>query len=770
MVDRSLSIVVLYSEKNTKLLSQSVDSISSAIRAGDEVTIVELVDSTLRLPPRFKVIRGSDLAASIACVSSNHLCGKVVFFCAGAFVTRSHLDQIRNSPLIAEDVITGPRSAYLPGYQLARGQTYHGRSAMREFQSEWIKSHSGFFSSTPFLGIDGISFVKETLIRFASQLTKCCDLVDLSWSIATWASQNQLSLVVDDAQFLHSDAMSDYYLNLEYRNVNEGAGFHEYQKVAIFDNGQDRRWVPATGRLKTPVLSLSMIAKDEEHIISGALSSVSDLVEEIFVLDTGSSDLTRDMVRSHGGTVGEFEWCGDFGKARQLALESVDSDWVLVLDADEEFEFSFPEILSELSQKIGLQIGFMVNIKSVDNLDIATPIRHQMGRILRRVDARWEGNLHEMVLPKHALLPAYFSTLENGSISHFGYQPSRVDMQAKALRNVAISRDFVKSTNRSPESLVHLGRSLMMIQEIDEAAEILEDVIDSIATPLSWYPIVLRLLIQIELDRDNSQAAIDWHRQFKDRFPHRADQAAFEMTILISLGRTDEALSIFHPLPLSESYLGDQQFDKSKFLPMLIGHLYENERYSEALGIIIEGLENSGYLEIHPGLVVSILEKANIHPIEFYKRIPEKRRIPVFGFIQQLGYSDPEAASKFLLSLWRNQIQDDLVLACALNFVHDASLSARLEWSSIARSCGQSDKCPLVTVGVDNSRDLLERIASLHVAEFAFGDPFAHKQLDELMRSVDRCVLEEALEEIRQRYEIIIPMIVAGVPLQAGIS
>ncbi|CAG4933688.1 glycosyltransferase [Acidithrix sp. C25] len=765
-----MSIVVLYSEKNTKLLSQSVDSISSAIRAGDEVTIVELVDSTLRMPPRFKVTRGADLVQSIASISSNHLCGKVVFFCAGAFVTRAHLDQIRNSSLIATDVITGPRSAYLPGYQLSFGQSYHGRSAMREFQCEWIKSHSGFFSSTPFLGIDGISLAKETFIRFASQLTDCDDLVELSWSIATWASENQLSMVVDDSQFLHSDAVLDYHLTLEYRNVNQGTGFHKYQKFAICDNALSSREIPATGRVKTPVLSLTMIAKDEEHIISGALSSVSDLVEEIFVLDTGSSDSTRDIVRSHGGAVGEFEWCGDFGKARQLALESVDSDWVLCLDADEEFDFTIPDILSELSQNLGLGIGLMVNIKSVDNLDISTPIRNQMGRILRRVDARWEGNLHEIVLPKHSLLPPYFSTLESGSISHFGYQPTRVDMQAKALRNVTISRDFVESTNRSAESLVHLGRSLLMIQEIDEAAQLFEDVIRSTSTPLSWYPIVLRLLIQIELDRGNSQAAIDWHKEFKDRFPHRADQAAFEMMILISLDRTDEALLVYHSLPLSESYLGDQQFDKSRFLPALIGHLYESERYSEALGIIIEGLDISGYLEIHPGLIVSILEKANVQPLEFYKRIPEKRRIPVFGFIQQLGYSDPEVASKFLLSLWKSQVQEDLLLACALNFVDNASLSDRLEWSAIARNCGQSDKCPLVKVGVDESKELLERVASLYVADFAFGDPFAHKQLDELMRSVDRCVLEDALEEIRQRYEIIIPMIVAGVPLQAGIS
>ncbi len=79
-----------------------------------------------------------------------------------------------------------------------------------------------------------------------------------------------------------------------------------------------------------------MIARDEEKLIGNAIASVKHVVDEIIVVDTGSKDRTADIARELGATVFHFDWNDDFSAARNFALEKVTSDWVFVLDADEE--------------------------------------------------------------------------------------------------------------------------------------------------------------------------------------------------------------------------------------------------------------------------------------------------------------------------------------------------------------------------------------------------------------------------------------------------
>lgn len=95
------------------------------------------------------------------------------------------------------------------------------------------------------------------------------------------------------------------------------------------------------------ILSLCLIAKNEEKALPQCLNSVKDVVEEMVVLDTGSCDRTVEIARQFGAKVHHFTWCNDFSAARNEALKYVSGDWVLVLDAD---EILVPEIVPDLQQ------------------------------------------------------------------------------------------------------------------------------------------------------------------------------------------------------------------------------------------------------------------------------------------------------------------------------------------------------------------------------------------------------------------------------------
>ncbi len=87
-----------------------------------------------------------------------------------------------------------------------------------------------------------------------------------------------------------------------------------------------------------PAVGLSMIVKNEAHTIRACLESVRDVVTQIVIADTGSTDSTCDIAREFGATVVSFPWQDHYANARNAALAPVKADWVLVLDADEELD------------------------------------------------------------------------------------------------------------------------------------------------------------------------------------------------------------------------------------------------------------------------------------------------------------------------------------------------------------------------------------------------------------------------------------------------
>ncbi len=82
-------------------------------------------------------------------------------------------------------------------------------------------------------------------------------------------------------------------------------------------------------------ICLCMIAKDEADFIGQCIASVKPIISEIVLLDTGSKDKTVEIAESFGAKIYHSEWTGDFGAARNISLQHVTADWVLVLDADE---------------------------------------------------------------------------------------------------------------------------------------------------------------------------------------------------------------------------------------------------------------------------------------------------------------------------------------------------------------------------------------------------------------------------------------------------
>jgi tetratricopeptide (TPR) repeat protein len=96
------------------------------------------------------------------------------------------------------------------------------------------------------------------------------------------------------------------------------------------------------------MISLCVIAKNEEHCIGAMLESVRTVVGEAIVVDTGSTDSTQAVAQAHGARVFQHGWNNDFAAARNISLSYAQYPWILVLDADEELSPDSISILDEL--------------------------------------------------------------------------------------------------------------------------------------------------------------------------------------------------------------------------------------------------------------------------------------------------------------------------------------------------------------------------------------------------------------------------------------
>ena len=194
---------------------------------------------------------------------------------------------------------------------------------------------------------------------------------------------------------------------------------------------------PATGL----TLSLCMIVRDEEQMLPRCLAAVAPAVDEIIVVDTGSTDATIEIARSFGARVLEHAWTGSFAEARNVSFEAATGDWVMYLDADEILVEEDANQLRALAGQTWREAFFIVETSYLSELGTGASMVNTAPRIFRnRPEYRFEGRLHEQIfqtLPTH--LPGRIGH-SSVRIEHYGYLGSVREAKEKSQRNIDLLR------------------------------------------------------------------------------------------------------------------------------------------------------------------------------------------------------------------------------------------------------------------------------------------------------------------------------------------
>ncbi len=226
----------------------------------------------------------------------------------------------------------------------------------------------------------------------------------------------------------------------------------------------------STSRLR---IALAVIARNEEQFIGGCLDSARPYVDEMVVLDTGSTDRTEDVAREHGARVAHFTWINDFGAARNAAIDAVNADWVLMLDADERLVPEAGPLLRQLTKVLPANChGYTMRIDSVHVVDSGEMVvADRIPRFFpRRDDVRWIGAIHEDL----RYLPDPSKTLLVGDSGlhaiHYGYDPQVYAERGKDQRNLDILEQ-ARTSNPDDARLVYFtGQQHFALKRWSEAA------------------------------------------------------------------------------------------------------------------------------------------------------------------------------------------------------------------------------------------------------------------------------------------------------------
>jgi tetratricopeptide (TPR) repeat protein len=222
-------------------------------------------------------------------------------------------------------------------------------------------------------------------------------------------------------------------------------------------------------------LSLSMIVRNEAERLERCLASVADFVDEMVVLDTGSSDATVAIAERCGAVVHHLPWPGDFAPARNAALEHVRGDWVLVLDADEQL---LAEAHQQLRQLMAQPSLLVVNLLRLERGARQSPYS-RVSRLFRRHPAiRWSRPYHSMIDDSVLALlqrePHWrIADCDVPALSHDGYRPELLHSGDKAARLRRAMEAELERHPGDPYACAKLGSLLVSEGELERGRALL---------------------------------------------------------------------------------------------------------------------------------------------------------------------------------------------------------------------------------------------------------------------------------------------------------
>lgn len=224
-------------------------------------------------------------------------------------------------------------------------------------------------------------------------------------------------------------------------------------------------------RKKMITVSLCMIVKNEEETIERCLNSIKNAIDEIIIVDTGSTDRTKELCLNYTDKVYDFKWIDDFSAARNYAYQFATMDYILWMDADDillpEDHMKFLQLKKTLDPEVNVvMMKYNTGIDENGNVFFSY-YRERLSK--RECGFQW-------MEPVHEYLQIYGKTIN----SDIGITHAKPPEAYRKTRNLDIYENSIKNNKPlSPRGTYYYARELKDNGRMAEAAEQFESFLDS---------------------------------------------------------------------------------------------------------------------------------------------------------------------------------------------------------------------------------------------------------------------------------------------------
>jgi glycosyltransferase involved in cell wall biosynthesis len=394
------------------------------------------------------------------------------------------------------------------------------------------------------------------------------------------------------------------------------------RQIALELGELDKRVERVVGRAKPAQglrISLAMIVKDEEEMLPRSLEAIHDVVDEMVIVDTGSTDRTVEIAESHGAKVLHHEWTGDFAEARNVSLDAVTGDWFIYLDADEVLVREDAEKLRSLAGHVWREAIFFTETNFTGDVEDGTAVNHNALRMYRnRPEYRFEGRIHEQIA--HKLPSSMPERIEQPTvrIEHYGYLGAVRDAKEKSRRNIELLERQQAEGEMSPFLCFNLGSEYAAAGDAEAALEQFQQSWDLLSQDSSWsdygyVPSLTNRLVKALRTNKRYVEAVERAKQGLDIFPGFTDLVLEQAHCAREQGNLETAAAIVEEC----IRMGDAP---SRYSPMVgcgsylaLGVLADIRRdqgdFAECERLLAECLrDHGGYLgAVHPFATVMLI-------------------------------------------------------------------------------------------------------------------------------------------------------------------
>ncbi|MGE8000143.1 glycosyltransferase [Lysinibacillus sp. NPDC093190] len=206
-------------------------------------------------------------------------------------------------------------------------------------------------------------------------------------------------------------------------------------------------------------ISLCMIVKNEEDVIGRCLASVKGLVDEINIIDTGSTDNTKQIVKQYTDRIFDFEWIHHFAAARNFSFHQATKEYILWLDADDVLLEADQEKFKALKESLTLDIDAVsMNYNlSFDNEGNVSSLLRRYRLVRRDNQFQWIGAVHE-----------YLEV--SGKLWDSDIAVSHLPLSHDHTRNINIYKQLVESGETlSPRDTFYYANELLDHGQFEDA-------------------------------------------------------------------------------------------------------------------------------------------------------------------------------------------------------------------------------------------------------------------------------------------------------------